>query len=136
SRFFLAQLLVVATSILAAVLVASLIGPPLFHDHLMRADVDPEASQVLHVEKAYRDANLWTLGAGLLTALALATAVAWYLARRIQGSLDALTRAASAVANGRYGTRVPSTGAGTEVDAVARAFNTMAERLEGTERTR
>lgn len=46
SRFFLAQLLVVVASILAAVVIASLIGPPLFHEHLLRADVAPEASQV------------------------------------------------------------------------------------------
>ena len=40
------------------------------------------------------------------------------------------------MASGHYGTRVPATGAGIEVDAVAEAFNTMAERLDGTEQTR
>ena len=136
SRFFLAQLLVVVASILAAVVIASLIGPPLFHEHLLRADVAPEASQVLHVERAYRDANLWTLGVALATALVLATAVAWFFARRIHASLHALTGAAASMASGHYGTRVPATGAGIEVDAVAEAFNTMAERLDGTEQTR
>lgn len=136
ARFFLAQLLVVAASILAAVLVALIIGPAVFHDHLLRADVAPDPSQVLHVENAYRDATLWALGAGLATALALATAVAWLFARRIRRPLDALTSAAASMAAGHYSTRVPSTDAGVEVDAVSAAFNTMAERLDGTERTR
>ncbi|WP_257643177.1 sensor histidine kinase [Micrococcus luteus] len=136
ARFFIAQLLVVAASVLAAVLVASLIGPPVFHEHLLRADEDPDASQLLHVEKAYRDANLWTLAVALVIALTLATVVAWLFARRIRDSLTALTNAAVAVADGRYSVRVPSTGAGAEVGAVATAFNTMAERLDGTERTR
>lgn len=136
ARFFLAQLLVVTASVLAAVLVASILGPPLFHEHLLRADVAPQSSQLLHVDRAYRDAGLWTLGAGLLVALALATVVSWFFARRIRDSLRALTRAAAAVANGRYGARVPATGAGAEVDALAEAFNTMAARLDSTERTR
>ncbi|QCU79120.1 HAMP domain-containing histidine kinase [Citricoccus sp. SGAir0253] len=136
ARFLLAQLLVVGASVLAAVLVASVLGPPLFHEHLMRADVAPLSSQLLHVDRAYRDAGLWTLGAGLVVALALAATVSWFLARRIRGSLRALADAASAVAAGRYGARVPSTGAGAEVDALAEAFNTMAARLDSTERTR
>jgi two-component system sensor histidine kinase BaeS len=136
ARFFLAQLLVVTASILSAVLVALIIGPPVFHEHLLRADVAPDPSQVLHVENAYRDANLWALGAGLATALTLATAVAWFFARRIRRPLDALTSAAASMATGRYSTRVPATGAGAEVDAVSAAFNTMAEQLDGTERTR
>ena len=40
------------------------------------------------------------------------------------------------MARGRYDTRVPALGAGTEVDAVATSFNTMATRLQRTEDTR
>ena len=39
SRFLIAQLLVVAASLVAAVVVASLAGPLLFHEHLLRAGV-------------------------------------------------------------------------------------------------
>ena len=57
ARFFLAQLLVVGASVLAAVVVASLAGPPLFHEHLEQAGAGHDAAQMLHVEQAYRDAN-------------------------------------------------------------------------------
>ena len=67
ARFFLAQLLVVGASVLAAVVVASLAGPPLFHEHLEQAGAGHDAAQMLHVEQAYRDANFWTLGVALAT---------------------------------------------------------------------
>lgn len=136
SRFFLAQVIVVAASILAAVLIASLVGPPLFHEHLMRAGAAHDPTQLMHVERAYRDTNLWILGVALATALACAAGVTWLFTRRIQRPIDALTRAARGMARGRYDVRVPAMGAGTEVDALAASFNTMAERLQRTEDTR
>ena len=69
SRFFLAQLLVVGVSILAAVVVASLAGPPIFHQHLIMAGRPENSPELLHVEQAYRDTNLITLGVALGTAL-------------------------------------------------------------------
>ncbi|MCV7492387.1 two-component sensor histidine kinase, partial [Micrococcus luteus] len=77
ARFFLAQLLVVGASVLAAVVVASLAGPPLFHEHLEQAGAGHDAAQVLHVEQAYRDANFWTLGVALATALICCLALTW-----------------------------------------------------------
>ena len=135
-RFFLAQAIVAAVSILAAVVVASLAGPPIFHEHLVRAGAGTDPTQVMHVERAYRDANLWTLGVALITALACAAAVTWLFTRRIQRTLAALTAAAQGMAGGRYDARVPAVGAGAEVDAVAASFNTMATRLQRTEDTR
>lgn len=136
ARFFLAQALVVVLSILAAIIVASLAGPPIFHEHLLRAGAGTDSTQVMHVERAYRDANLWTLGAALGTALGCAAGVTWFITTRIQRTLAALTAAAQAMAGGRYDARVPAIGAGAEVDAVAASFNTMAARLERTEDTR
>ncbi|MFE7631365.1 ATP-binding protein [Kocuria sp. NPDC057446] len=122
ARFLLAQLLVVAASVCAAAVVASLAGPPLFHEHLLRAGADPGSAQLFHAERAHRDASLWTLGVALLTALLCA--------------LAELTRAAEDMSGGRYGTRVPPMGAGAEVDALAGSFNTMAARLARTEHVR
>lgn len=136
ARFFLAQLLVVVVSILAAVAVASLAGPPLFHEHLEQAGAGHDATQMLHVEQAYRDTNFWTLGVALATALVCCLVLTWYVARRIQNPIHALTQAATAMARGKYDTRVPAMGAGTEVEDLAASFNTMAERLERTEDTR
>lgn len=136
SRFFLAQALVVALSILAAMVVASLAGPPIFHEHLVRAGTADDPTQLLHVERAYRDANLWTFGVALTTALACAMGVSWFFTRRLQRPLTALTQAAGTMAAGRYDTRVPTMAAGAEVDALATSFNTLAARLERTEHVR
>ncbi|MFI7584718.1 sensor histidine kinase [Kocuria sp. M1N1S27] len=136
ARFLLAQLLVVVAGVLAAAVVASVAGPPLFHEHLLRAGVEPGTSQLVHVERAYRDASLWTLGVALLTALLCASAVSASFARRLRRPLTELTRAAEDMAGGRYGTRVPPMGGGAEADALAESFNTMAARLERTEDVR
>ena len=136
SRFFLAQVIVVAASILAAVVVASLVGPPIFHEHLIMAGHAENSPELFHVEQAYRDTNLIILGAALGTAAVCAAAVTWFFTRRLQRPLGALTAAAQGMARGRYDTRVPVLGAGAEVDAVATSFNTMATRLQRTEDTR
>lgn len=136
ARFLLAQLLVVVASVLAAAVVASLAGPPLFHEHLLRAGTEPGSSQLFHAERAYRDASLWTLGVALLTALLCALAVTSSFTRRLRRPLTELTRAAEDMSGGRYGTRVPPMGGGAEVDALAESFNTMAARLERTEHVR
>lgn len=136
SRFFLAQVIVVAASILAAVVVASLVGPPLFHEHLVRAGAAHDPTQLMHVKRAYQDTNLWILSVALATALVCAAGVTWLLTRRVQRLIDALTRATRSMARGRYDIRVPAMGAGAEVDALASSFNTMAERLQRTEDTR
>ena len=136
SRFFLAQAIVVAAGILAAVAVASLAGPAIFHEHLIMAGHAENSPELLHVERAYRDAGLIVLGVALGTAVICAAAVTWLFTRRLRRPLAALTEAARGVSRGRYDTRVPALGAGVEVDAVAASFNTMAERLERTEELR
>ena len=136
SRFLGAQLLVVGTSIVAAIVVASLVGPALFHDHLVMAGHPESSAELLHVERAYRDTNLITLAVALATALICALLATVWLSRRIQTPLGKLTEAAKRMARGRYDTRVPAMGAGAEVDALATSFNTMAERLQRTEDTR
>lgn len=135
SRFFLAQTIVVIASILAAVLAVSIVGPAIFPE--APAALGPgDATQLMHVEQAYRDTNLWTLGMALATALVCALGVTLVFTRRLQRPIDALTHAAQAMARSRYDTRVPAMGAGAEVDALAGAFNTMAAQLERTEDTR
>ena len=71
SRFFLAQAIVVAAGILAAVAVASLAGPAIFHEHLIMAGHAENSPELLHVERAYRDAGLIVLGVALGTAAGL-----------------------------------------------------------------
>ena len=58
ARFFLAQAIVVGAGILAAVAVASLAGPPIFHEHLVMSGHAENSPEMLHVERAYVDAGL------------------------------------------------------------------------------
>ncbi|WP_261775447.1 HAMP domain-containing protein, partial [Kocuria turfanensis] len=136
TRFFTVQVLVVAASLAAAVVVASLMGPAIFHNHLIMAGHAENSPELLHVEQAYRDTNLITVAVALATALICALVASIWLSRRIQGSLGKLAEAAKGMSRGRYDTRVPALGAGAEVDGVATAFNTMAARLQSTEGTR
>lgn len=136
SRFLAAQLLVVAVSLLVALVVAVVAGPPIFHTHLLMAGRSEGSAALLHAERAYRDANLIVLAVAVGTALVCAVLISTWCARRIRRPLDQLSTAALAMAGGSYDTRVPPLEAGTEVDAVAGAFNTMASRLERTETTR
>jgi len=69
---------------------------------------------------------------GIVAALlvALTTAAAWLLARRISGPLGQLRAAAEALGSGEYAVRAPETGH-TEIVDVARTFNKMASDTEG-----
>lgn len=135
-RFLGAQVVVVAISLLVATSVASLVGPPLFHDHLLMAGLEDPSVEQLHAEQAYREANLLTLMVALPTALVCAVLASLWLSRRLRTPLRDLTRAASNIAEGNYHLRVPTGETGQEVATLARAFNTMAIRLEHTEQVR
>ena len=136
ARLMLAQVLVLGASVVTAGVVAAIVGPPLFHEHLLEAGLDPESPQLVHIEQAYRDASLVSLGVALVIALACAAAVTWYVTRRMQAPLGALANAAREVSRGHLGARVGPLGAGTEFDELGHAFNLMAGQLEETEDTR
>ncbi len=136
TRLMLAQLGVLLASVVTAGVVAALVGPPLFHEHLLRAEGRLNPSELLHVERAYLDASLLSLGVAFVVALSAAGLVTWVLARRLRRPLAELSSAAGEIARGRYDRRVAPTGAGSELDQLAHSFNTMATRLEVTEDTR
>lgn len=135
-RLLLAQGLVVLASVGTAVAVASFVGPPLFHHHMLEAGQAPSSPELAHIEQAYIDASAVSLGFALVIALACAFAVTWYVSRRLQRPVSVMTQAADALAKGSYAVRVPPTGAGPELDTLADSFNLMAERLERVEDTR
>lgn len=89
---------------------------------------------ILPRERATRSiANQW-LTWGLL-ALALALAVAWFIATRISRPLRALAASAATVGRGQIPEPLPETGA-QELCALARSFNRMANDLQRHERDR
>lgn len=136
TRLMLAQAVVLIAAIATAALIASVVGPPLFHDHMLKADHSPDPSELEHVEQAFRDASVLSLGLAMAAALLISLAVSWYLTRRIQTPLTTLTEAAAQVSGGRCNVRVPVGDAGPEIDSLAATFNTMAGQLAHTEDTR
>ena len=131
-----AQVLVLVASILTAGLVALLVGPPLFHEHLLEAGHAANSPELTHIEAAYRDASVVSLGVALVIALVCAAAVTWWVTRRLQAPLGELTSAAKELSRGHLNTRVEASGSGVEFDTLGSAFNLMASQLEQTEDTR
>jgi two-component system, OmpR family, sensor histidine kinase BaeS len=136
TRLLLAQALVLLTAITTAGVIAAVVGPPLFHDHMLQANHTPGTSPLEHVERAFRTASIISLGIAVAAAAAFALGVSWYLSRRFQAPLSSLRLAATEVANGNYGARVPVGEAGPELDALAQSLNTLGTQLASTEETR
>jgi signal transduction histidine kinase len=136
SRLLLAQGLVLVAGALTTWLVASAVGPSIFHDHLAQAGVPHTASETRHIEEAFAAALLISLGVALLTAVLAALAVSWYFSRRVQRSLGQVTDAAAQIAAGRYAARVAAPGLGLEFATLADTYNALAQKLESTEGTR
>lgn len=136
TRLLLAQVLVLLASLLTAGLVALLVGPSLFHQHMLQVRPVWNPPELAHIEQGFRDASFVALGAGLLISLVCAAVVTWWMTRGMQRTLDALTTAAAQVSRGHLSARVTSSGGGAELETLAAAFNLMAGQLQQTEATR
>jgi two-component system sensor histidine kinase BaeS len=136
TRLLLAQGIVLVASILTAALVAAIVGPSLFHKHLLESGHAPNTPELKHIEDAYQTASVISLGVALLIALTCALAVTWYLTTRLQRPLEDLTEAAQHMSAGQFSARVHVGDAGPELNSLGEAFNAMAERLESVEDTR
>ncbi|GAB3221503.1 sensor histidine kinase [Mycolicibacterium hippocampi] len=135
-RLLAAQAVVLGTAIATAWIVAAVVGPPLFREHLHQAGAPMNSAELLHAEEAYGYATAISVGGALAVSALVALGVSWYLSRRVQRSVEEVASAAGAVADGHYETRVSPTRLGEEFDALAAAFNQMAARLQSIEATR
>jgi two-component system sensor histidine kinase BaeS len=117
-------------------IVAAVVGPPLFREHLHRAGVAAMSSEQMHAEEAYTYATAISIGVALGVSALAALVVTWYFSRRVQRSVTEVSTAAAAVADGRYDFRVSSPRLGDDFDSLARAFNEMAGQLQSVETTR
>jgi signal transduction histidine kinase len=135
-RLFAAQALVVCTGALTLGLVATAVGPAIFHSHLEQISEQVDAEASAHVEQAYATANGLSLGIALLAALAAALAVSAYVARRVARPAAHLAAAAREIAEGRHTSSIPAPRLGGEFDTVAASFNAMAARLADVEEAR
>ena len=136
ARLLAAQALVLLAGAATTWLVASVVGPSIFHDHLVQAHVGHTAAEARHVEEAFSSALLISIAIATFTVVAAALAVSWYFSRRVQRSIANVSDAAAQIAAGRYGARVPDPRLGGEFAALAATYNTLATRLEATETTR
>lgn len=135
-RLFVGQLLVILVGAGTLGVVAFLVAPPIFNDHIRRA-VGPISDVVAHhLDQALSETLLLSLTIGILAAAAAATGVSWLLATRIAQPVEELSRTADALAAGRLGARAPHPSAEDELADLSDAFNGMADALEHTEATR
>jgi signal transduction histidine kinase len=136
TRLLLAQVLVLLAGALTTAVVAMVVGPPLFREHLRRAGVAAESHEQFHAEQAYTYATAISVGVAIAAAAITALVVTWYVSRRLQRSLAEVSSAAARIADGRFDARVSPPRLGADFDALAAAFNAMATRLEDVETTR
>lgn len=135
-RLLLAQTLVLLAGAATTWIVASVVGPPLFREHLHRAGVAAESSEQMHAEEAYTYSTAISIAVALGVSALAALVVTWYFSRRVQRSLAEVSFGAAAVAEGRYDSRVSPPRLGDDFDSLAQAFNQMAGRLGSVETTR
>jgi two-component system, OmpR family, sensor histidine kinase BaeS len=135
-RLFLGQLLVILVGAATLGVVAFLVAPPIFHDHVRRA-VGPVSDVVAHhLDEALSETLLLALVIGVGAAAIAAVAFSWLLASRIARPVEELSRTADALAAGRLDERAPRPAVDDELTDLTDAFNDMAESLEHTEQTR
>lgn len=135
-RLLIAQALVVVTGAVTTGVVAAVVGPPLFREHLHMAGVSGDSAEQMHAEEAYVYATVISVGVALCVAVLAALMVTWYVNRRLQRSVTDVARAATAIADGHYDSRVPPAHLGDDFDSLTSSFNQMAGRLEKVDATR
>lgn len=135
-RLLAAQAIVLAAGAATTSVVAAVVGPPLFREHLHMAGVAVDSLEEIHAEQAYGYATVISIGGALAVSALAALAVSFYVSRRLQRSVSEVASAATAVAEGHYGVRVSPPRLGDDFDALATAFNKMAARLQAVDSTR
>lgn len=136
TRLLIALGVVVIGCSVSAWFVASALAPGIFHDHLGQAGIDHDSAEAAHVEEAFTVSIILAWGLAVAIAVVLAMVVSWYLTRRVQHSVTAVTSSTAEIAGGRYDTRVLSPGLGREFDDLTDSVNELARRLDATEATR
>lgn len=136
ARLLVAQALVLVAGALTTWLVASLVGPTIFTNHLREAGDNHTTEETSHLQEAFASALLVSISLALLAAVFAALAVSWYFSRRVQRSINSVAEAASQIATGHYGARASDPGLGEEFTTLALSYNRLAANLETTEATR
>lgn len=135
-RLFLGQVSIVVIGAATLGMVALLVAPPIFDDHVRRA-VGPVSDVVAHhLDQAFVETLRWAIVIGVGVSALAGAGVAWWLATRVARPVEELSATAHALAGGRLDARTPEPKADDEITDLAVAFNAMAAALDATERTR
>ncbi|MBX9922105.1 MAG: HAMP domain-containing protein, partial [Mycolicibacterium frederiksbergense] len=135
-RLLAAQVIVLIAGAATTAVVAAVVGPPLFREHLHLAGVPMDSPEEVHAEEAYGYATVMSIGGALAVSALAALAVSFYVSRRLQRSITEVASAATDVAQGNYEIRVSPPRLGDDFDALSTAFNQMASRLQAVDSTR
>jgi DNA-binding response OmpR family regulator/signal transduction histidine kinase len=119
---------------LTAFLVAALVGPALFVQHVAESGNLPGRYRPRGGSLRSASTLATTIALGSATVTSVAASI--FLARRIGASLRTMAEASTRLATGRLDTRVAAPGVGAEFDQLALAFNAMADRLDRDEQLR
>jgi two-component system sensor histidine kinase BaeS len=132
AKLLAGQLLVVLAGAGTLLLVALSLGPGIFHHHVRDAlgYVPPDVGR--HLDMAFNDATLISLGVAVGAAVATALMLSWIVSTRVVRPVRALAHAAQRIATGAYHARVPARGT-DELAQLAGAFNEMASSLQRAE---
>lgn len=135
-RLLLANGLVIAAGAVTLAVVALLVSPPLFHQHVTRA-LGPVSDAVAgHLDAALSTTLLLSLGIATAAATAAALAVSWVLSSRLARPIEELSDVARDLARGDLTARAVAPPVDDELADLTATFNYMAAALEHTEDAR
>lgn len=135
AKLLAGQLFIVLAGAATLLLVALTVGPGIFHHHIRQAlgYVPPDVER--HLNMAYNDATLISLGAAVGAAVAIALGVSMLVSARVVRPVKTFASAAERIAGGTHSARVPELG-NDELTQLAHSFNAMAASLEQAEHNR
>jgi two-component system, OmpR family, sensor histidine kinase BaeS len=135
AKLLASQLLVVLAGGGTLLLIALSLGPGIFRRHVRDAlgYVPPDVAR--HLDMAFSQATLLSLGIAIAAAVATALVLSWVVSVRVVRPVRALATAAQLIAGRAHGARVPARGT-DELAQLAGAFNEMAASLAHAEDTR
>src|SRR5690625_6087703 len=88
SRLMIGQLIVLLAGALTITVLTVLIGPAVFHYHLLQTDLPVGSAELIHIKRAYRIALALALGVGLVVSLLDTGFITCNLARRLPQALQ------------------------------------------------
>ncbi|PRZ12566.1 sensor histidine kinase [Nesterenkonia sandarakina] len=137
TRILAALILVLCVAVVTAWVVALVVGPVIFDDHMeMVESADPDPGVVAHAEEAFDAAWRLSLLLALLAAFGTSIVVTVILVRRLVRPIRKIHDAVGEITEGDYSARVPESSIGAEFTELMVAFNSMAAELDRTELTR